>query len=241
MVSQGLKKRIRSLHRRKGREREGCFLVEGEKAVGELLQSCVEVIAVVAADHWIAPEGVDTEVFRTSETELAELSVLRNPSPVLAVAVIPPEPDVDLTRGRWFWLDGVRDPGNLGTIIRLADWFGLAGVVCSPDCVERTNPKVVQATMGSIFRVPVLYRPLQDLLGAHPGFWCAGTFMGGTPQHQAALPENGALILGNEGAGIRPELDQKLVKRVGIPGGGGAESLNVAMAAAVCAYEWTRH
>jgi TrmH family RNA methyltransferase len=157
------------------------------------------------------------------------------------VAEIPQEPRVDLTRGRWFWLDGVRDPGNLGTILRLVDWFSLDGVVVSPDCVDSTNPKAVQASMGSLFRVPVLQRDLTELLAqTGPGLSVAGTFMDGTPLGEADLPANGALILGNEGEGIRPEVAALLRTRIGIPGGGGAESLNVAMAAAVCAYEWTQ-
>jgi len=240
MVSNALKKRIRSLHRKKGREGEGLFLVEGEKAVAELINSGLGISALVARDTWQAPGEVPVEIFRTSEAGMRELSALRNPSPVLAVAVMPPEPEVDLQRGKWFWLDGVRDPGNLGTILRLADWFGLSGVVLSPDCVEPTNPKVVQAAMGSLFRVPLVQRHLEELLDRFPEIWCAGTFMEGTPLPEVVFPADGALILGNEGAGIRPELARSLKRKVGIPGGGGAESLNVAMAAAVCAYEWGR-
>lgn len=240
MISQALRKRIRALHRKKGREKEGLFLVEGEKGVQEVLASPLEVTSLVALDAWQAPYGTSMEVFRTSEEGMRELSALRNPSPVLAVVRIPQQPKVDLYQGRWFWLDGVRDPGNLGTIVRLADWFGLSGVVLSSDCVEPTNPKVVQATMGSLFRVPVVFRDLEALMVQNPDFWCAGTFMGGEALPEVEFPLDGALVLGNEGCGIRPELSAHLTRRVGIPGGGGAESMNVAMAAAVCAYEWTR-
>ncbi len=240
MIPQALRKRIRALHRKKGREKEGLFLVEGEKAVKEVLSSPLDVTSLVAVESWKAPAGITLDVFRTSEEGMRVLSALRNPSPVLAVVRLPKEPEVDIWHGRWFWLDGVRDPGNLGTIIRLAEWFGLSGVVLSPDCVEPTNPKVVQATMGSLFRLPVVFRDLEALLGQNPDYWCAGTFMGGEALPDVGLPTDGALVLGNEGSGIRPGLRAQLTRKVGIPGGGGAESLNVAMAAAVCAYEWIR-
>lgn len=235
------RKWIAGLHRKKERMASGCFLVEGVKSVEDLLASDFEVERLVATEGWEVPAGCGFRVARVSVSEMEGISGLETPQPVLAVVRMPAEAEWSGGRGRWLGLDGIQDPGNLGTLLRLADWFGLEGVVCSRDCVERFNPKVVQASMGSVFRVRVVVGDLPELLGGLPaGVWCAGAFLEGESVYEAELPPEGVLVLGNEGRGIRPETAAVLGCRLTIPGRGGAESLNVAMAGAVFCSEWTR-
>jgi TrmH family RNA methyltransferase len=239
MVSNAQRKHVTALHRKKGRLKQGELLVEGVKSVAELLRSGWEIDQLYALDTWEASE-VTCGVIRVSESELAVLSALDSPQEVLAVVKRPPEPEVDLKTGRWLLLDGVQDPGNMGTMLRLADWFGLQGLVASSDSVEWSNPKVIQASMGSVFRVPLVVRDLERLLAATEGIWCAGAFLDGVNLYETTLPENGWLVIGNEGNGIRPEVEALISQRITIPKFGEAESLNAAMAAAVLCSEWRR-
>ncbi len=236
------RKRIVGLHRKKGRVEEGCFLVEGVKSVEDLLRSDFEIEVIVATDDWQAPVAVPCPVQRAGRDEFKKLSALETPQSVLAVVKIPEKRTAWEAKGRWLGLDGIQDPGNLGTLLRLADWFGLEGIVCSPDCVDRFNPKVVQASMGSVFRVPVYEADLPAFVRELPdGFWCAGAFLDGGDVYGQSLPDEGLLILGNEGQGIRPETEGVLKNRLTIPRRGRAESLNVAMAGAVFCSEWVRN
>lgn len=236
------RKRIVGLHRKKGRIEEGCFLVEGVKSVADLLGSNFEIEQIVATEDWQAPRAVPCSVARVGRDDLKKLSALETPQSVLAVVKLPVETGVWRAKGRWLGLDGIQDPGNLGTVLRLVDWFGLDGVVCSPDCVDRFNPKVVQASMGSVFRVPVVQEDLAGVVRDLPdGFWCAGAFLDGEDVYAKPLPPEGLLILGNEGQGIRAETESVIRSRLTIPRRGGAESLNVAMAGAVFCSEWVRN
>lgn len=242
MLTHAQRKRIVGLHRKKGRVEEGCFLVEGVKSVADLLGSAFEVERIVAVDNWQAPMAVACPVDRVREDELKKLSALETPSSVLAVVKMPSGTEAWTAKGRWLGLDGIQDPGNLGTLLRLADWFGLEGVVCSPDCVDRFNPKVVQASMGSVFRVPVVIAELVPFLRDLPeGFVSAGAFLDGENVYRHGMPEVGILILGNEGRGIRAETEREIGIRLTIPGSGRAESLNAAMAGAVFCSEWLRN
>lgn len=238
MIANAQRKAVTALQRKKGRKASGCFLVEGTKGVEEALASGWEVETVYATDGWIPPPVSRVEVVRVTDAEMRKLSALDTPPGVLAVVRIPEPPEVDVSRGRWLGLDGVRDPGNLGTLLRLADWFGLDGVVCSPDCVDWSNPKVVQAAMGSLFRKPPRVLDLADALSAAP--WSAGAFLDGESLYETPLPSDGLLVLGGESHGIRPALEAVLSRRLTIPRFGGAESLNVAMAGAVFCGEWRR-
>ena len=240
MLSNNQRKALCTLHRKKGREEAGLFLVEGPKGVAELLAARWPLEGLYATEAWTEPAG-DLPLSRIDAGDMARISLLETPSCVLAVAHIHAWPDTDLTRGRWLALDGLQDPGNLGTILRLADWFGLDGLICSPDTVEATHPKVVQASMGSIFRVPVLERDLPELFRELPASrWVAGAFLEGANLFDHPLPASGILVLGNEGRGIRAATESVLTHRVTIPRFGGAESLNSAMAAAVFCAEWRR-
>ena len=239
-------KQVRSLSQKKFREETGLFIVEGTKSVLDLLHSELAVETVYALPLWLEAHtddlrGVTCE--SVSESELERISCLTTPQQVLAVAARP-EPSLnDLDFGcTLLMLDGIRDPGNLGTMVRTADWFGIRQVVCSPDCVELTNPKVVQATMGSFARVKVVYTDLPELLasGRVTGN-VYGTFMEGEPLKEAAFRAGDVLVIGSEGKGISPDVAARVTRKVSIPAGvhsgERAESLNASIAAAIVMYE----
>lgn len=225
-------KRIKSLREKKFRDEYGQFVVEGEKLVEEALASNFRVSAVYRIEE-------------TGEEAMSRMTQLSSPSPVLAVVDKPAPRGLVLERGLYLGLDSVRDPGNMGTIIRLADWFGVSTVFASPDSVEIFNPKVVQATMGSIFRVHIVYSDLVDICRR---FRAAdmpvyGTFLDGENIYALALSSEGIIIMGNEANGISDEVGRQVSSRLLIPSfakGRTAESLNVAAATAVCLSEFRR-
>lgn len=233
-------KKIRSLAEKKYRDGLGLFVVEGEKMVDEALRSGFKVEQV-----WRREE--------IGEQAMSRISQLNHPSPVLAVVRKPdtlhlsrPDPG----KGLWLALDSLRDPGNLGTVLRIADWFGLDGVFATPDSVDIFNPKVVQATMGAIFRVRFHYTDLHvlaDCVKARGGK-IYGTFLDGANLYERDL-ETGkdapaVIVIGNESNGISPELGAKVSDRLFIPpypaGRSGSESLNAAVATAVTVAEFRR-
>lgn len=224
-------KTIRSLREKKFRDELGLFVVEGEKMVREALDSDMKVEAVYRMEE-------------VGETAMSKMSQLTTPSPVLAVVRRPLPGPVDIDRDLYVGLDAVRDPGNLGTIIRLADWFGVKAVFCSTDCVDAFNPKVVQATMGAIFRVKVIYCNLPALCHRfkEAGLPVYGTFLNGTDIYTSKLSAAGLVLMGNESNGIGPEAGAEADERLLIPSfnGSRAESLNVAVATAVTLSEFRR-
>ncbi|EAR14298.1 TrmH family RNA methyltransferase [Robiginitalea biformata] len=233
MVAKSELKRIRSLHQKKYRIREGQFLAEGMKLVGELLDSGLEPVGLYST----APEELPGSQPIT-EGELRKASALVRPSGVLGVFPIPdPEP---LTFEGWtLALDGVRDPGNLGTLIRLCDWFGIGELLCSPDTVDCYNPKVLQATMGSIARVRVVYKDLAETLDAS-GLPVYGASMEGEAIGGEQPLSPGILVMGSESHGLSGPVRDRLSQTWAIPSFGRAESLNVATAAAILLYEIRR-
>lgn len=224
-------KTIRSLREKKFRDELGLFVVEGEKMVREALDSDMKVEAVYRMEE-------------VGETAMSKMSQLTTPSPVLAVVRRPLPGPVDIDRDLYVGLDAVRDPGNLGTIIRLADWFGVKAVFCSTDCVDAFNPKVVQATMGAIFRVKVVYCDLPALCRRfkEAGLPIYGTFLNGTDIYTSKLSAAGLVLMGNESNGIGPEAGAEADERLLIPSFNGSktESLNVAVATAVTLSEFRR-
>ena len=237
MVAKRELKFIKSLHQKKYRSRHGRFLAEGVKLVSELLRA-----------GWKPTELFSTEAVAgvaparpISEQELKKVSTLVQPNKVLGIFEIPTLPAPDF-RGWLLALDGVRDPGNLGTIIRLCDWFGIRDLVCSPDTVDCFNPKVLMATMGSIARVRVHYLPLGETL-AKSGLPVYGASMEGEPLGSFPMPGAGILVMGSESHGISESVSAQLESTVGIPpfGEGDAESLNVATASAIFLYEIRRN
>ena len=214
--------------------------------VVELLQQQrFTVVSIWGLERWAADNAATLQPFLqnfnpVSEIELRKISSLSTPNSVLAIAQWPDEwPDSRLLQSDiCLYLDGIQDPGNLGTILRIADWFGFPAVFCSPDCVDVFSPKVVQATMGAIFRVATREIPLTELLAPlSPAPPVMGAVLGGADIFQSALPRNGLLVIGNEGRGIGPATEQLLTHRLTIPRhpGGGAESLNAAVATGILA------
>ena len=241
-------KHIHSLELKKNRDAEGAFLAEGPKVVSELLGTfpCA-LLAATPAWRSQNPQARAEEFLEVTEEELARASLLRTPQQVLAV-FRKKEETIDkemITRSLCRALDGVQDPGNLGTIIRLADWFGIRHLFCSPDTADAYGPKAVQATMGSLARVSIhttnLPRLIRELPAGTPVY---GTFLDGENIYNKVLTENGLLIMGNEGRGIREEVGQLVNQRLYIPAypqeKGSTESLNVGMATAIVCAEFRR-
>jgi len=231
------KKQIKSLAQKKFRDESGLFIVEGKKLVDEALKSDFEVVKVYT-------------ISEIGEEQMKQISSLSTPSPALALVRQKKTSDFLIGKGLYLALDSIRDPGNLGTIIRIADWFGIDAIFCSPDTVELYNPKVVQATMGAIFRVKVIYTDLEklsDTVTASGGI-LYGTFLDGRNIYAQTL-ETGTdapsvIVIGNEANGISESLAKKIKSRLYIPpfppGQCGSESLNAAVATAVTVAEFRR-
>lgn len=226
-------KRIKSLKEKKFRDEYGQFVVEGEKLVQEALCSGFRVSAVYRTED-------------IGEEAMSRISQLSSPSPVLAVVDKPEPRGLALERGLYLGLDSVRDPGNMGTIIRLADWFGISTVFASQDSVELFNPKVVQASMGSVFRVSTVYCDLEVVCRRFRAMDMPvyGTFLDGENIYASNLADEGLVIMGNEASGVSPEVAACASSRLLIPsfarGARTAESLNVATATAIVLSEFRR-
>jgi TrmH family RNA methyltransferase len=251
MLSKAKIKRIRSLSQSKFRKEHGLFVAEGTTNVLDLLQGDSEIYGLFATADWIGKYGDNAGDFRISEVderELKQISNLKNPSDVLGVFHIRKDSPFDLATvdGYVLMLDDIRDPGNLGTIIRTADWFGISDIVCSQESVDVYNPKVVQASMGSIVRVQVHYENLEDLLITKPeGLFVYGAVLDGTSISAVDKPGKGIFLIGNEAHGISQELlpliDHKItIPGFSAPGRSAAESLNASIATAVICYEFRR-
>ena len=239
MLSKAVLKYINSLQVKKYRYQHQAFLVEGAKSVKELLQSDFSIEKLFVTEDFICKsteinfknftyaliDEKDLIKAGTYATNNAALAIVRMKAPVFFT------PDKTLFT---LVLDDIRDPGNLGTIIRLADWYGLRTIVCSESCADFYNPKVIAATMGSFTRVHVLYVDLPDFLkNLPPSIPVYGASLQGQNMHQLTLLPQGMLIMGNEAHGIRPEVEQHLQQLIRIPRFGGAESLNVANATGI--------
>ncbi|MDO6519201.1 TrmH family RNA methyltransferase [Zobellia uliginosa] len=239
MVSKNQIKLVKSLHQKKYRNRHNLFVAEGIKVVSELVASDFKVNAVYSTDAEIEV-GAAGLVELVSEVELKKMSALTTPNKVLGVFEIPKARKPDLT-GWVLVLDDVRDPGNLGTIIRLCDWFGIEHLVCSLNTVDCYNPKTLQATMGSISRVNIGYTDLPTFLEGVPSD-IYGAFMDGVSVYTKAMPESGILVMGNEANGVSKEVEALVSQRISIPqfGKSTTESLNVATATAILLNEIRR-
>ena len=238
MISKNQIKYIHQLEQKKYRQREGVFVAEGPKVVGDLLSCGYEPRLLFATERWQPTSGT-FNLERVSEEELRKASFLQHPQQVLAVFPLPDTP-VEQPAGLSLALDGVQDPGNLGTIIRIADWFGISTIYCSPDTADAWNPKVVQATMGSIARVRIFYLDLESLLRSTP-LPVYGTLLDGENIYEKNLSAEGIIVMGNEGNGISEPIRQLVGHRLLIPAfRKGAESLNVAIATAITCSEFRR-
>ena len=239
MVVKSQIKLIRSLQQKKYRNQHGLFFVEGKKVVQELLDSDFRPHSIFSTDTTIF-DFTDDILTEITPLDLKQMSFLKNPNGTLGVFYIPVPKKVVLND--WIVaLDDVRDPGNLGTIIRLCDWFGIGNLVCSHNTVDCYNPKVLQATMGSVSRVNITYINLVDFL-KESKIPIYGAFMDGESVHKTKLSEKGIVILGNEANGISGEVEALVSQKITIPqyGNKTTESLNVATATAILLNEIRR-
>ena len=242
MISKNQIKLIKQLEQKKFRRREGLFVAEGPKVVGDLMKRW-KPAAVYATANYIPT--LPAEVQLITEDELRRISFLQHPQQVVALFPLPDTTPVSLDASKLILaLDGVQDPGNLGTIIRLADWFGISDIVCSTETADAWNPKVVQATMGSIARVNITYTDLPDLLEQLPqDYPIYGTLLDGDNMYQQSLTQGGIIVMGNEGNGLTEKVRRRLNRRLFIPSyrsDDTAESLNVAIATAIVCAEFRR-
>lgn len=249
MISKNKIKYIRSLELKKNRISERIFVAEGNKLVADMLPFYTCKL-LLAKPNWMATQGdiPAEELLVAEEDDIRKASFLKNPQDVLALFHYPEwnlkeaDPRKDLV----LLLDGIQDPGNLGTIIRLADWFGIEHIVCSTDTADVFNPKTVQATMGALVHVKVHYTELAGYIRHWKGNSVPvyGTFLDGDNLYGRSLTKNGLLIMGNEGNGVRPEIASLADERLYIPnypqGRETAESLNVAIATAILCSEFRR-
>lgn len=234
---------IKKLAQKKYRYEQELFVVEGLKAIKEIVDAGFMVkklyTTIVNEHHTKQTEIIEKE-------EMNRISFLQTPTSHLALVKIPNNNtnstinEVELT----LVLDGIQDPGNLGTIIRLADWFGISTIICSTNTADCFNPKVVQATMGAIARLKITYCNLQDVLkdAKKRNIPIFGTFMEGENIYTANLPQNGVLVMGNEGSGISKEIESLVTQKLTIPSfkTENVESLNVAIATSICCSEFKR-
>lgn len=250
MLTKNNIKLIRSLEQKKYRNKEGVFVAEGPKVVGDLLDA-MRPRKVFATSEWISgndTRGMDVET--VSEEELSRISFLQHPQQVLVLFPIPTNEESDdytkTLKGKLtLALDSVQDPGNLGTIIRIADWFGIETILCSHETADVYNPKVVQATMGSIARVRVIYTDLPQTLSLlKQQMPVYGTLLDGENIYSKPLSQEGVIVMGNEGKGISPSVSAIITDRILIPnypeGRHTTDSLNVAIATAITCAEFRR-
>jgi RNA methyltransferase, TrmH family len=245
MLSKSQISLLKSLQHKKFRYQYGSFLVEGHKSIAELVGSAYQIEAIyhtTAFSPKVLKLSQKINLCEISVTELENISTLKTPQEVLALVKMPQWPVLqnEQLKGKFsVVLDGLQDPGNMGTIIRIADWFGIENIICSQDTVDAYNPKVVQACMGSLARVKVHYTRLNDFL---PGVKLPvfGALLDGADIYETDFGKEGLVVMGNEGGGIRPDVQMLVGKAVTIPRIGKAESLNVAIAAALFCSEITR-
>jgi TrmH family RNA methyltransferase len=249
MLSKATLKLIRSLELKKYRKESGLFVAEGGKTVNDLLSCGFSAEIIIATKEWRADNVLkwDAEVIEVSDDEMKKASFLRTPQGILAV-FRQPHYTIDKeapSKRLCLALDDVQDPGNLGTIIRIADWFGIEEIFCSGGCADAYGPKTVQATMGAIGRVKVFYTDLPEFLSSIKGKApIYGTFLDGQDMYSKELCGNGIIVMGNEGNGIGKECSRHVDQRIFIPNypsdRSTSESLNVSMATAIICSEFRR-
>jgi len=250
MISKNKIKQINALSRKKNRDLEGLFIAEGAKTIAEFLRNGYTADYIVCVDtSRITGMNTQVEMIVATADEMKKISLFSTPAQEIALFHKPNLPEIALSPGKEdlvLALDGIQDPGNLGTIIRLCSWFGIGDLICSTDTADCYGPKAVQASMGALAQVNVHYLNLIEVLGSPTRMDVPiyGTFMEGENIFLSTLTKNGIIILGNEGHGIRPELAGLVSKKIHIPsfppGHPSVESLNVSMAASVIISEFRR-
>lgn len=229
---------IKSLHQKKYRKSSGIFIIEGIKSIAEFIDSNYKIHSIYFNPTYFSstPQfGANIKLIEVNNAELEKISTLQTPQGILALVYIPPSVDIlphTFNNKFTLLLDNVQDPGNLGTIIRTADWFGIEQIVCSEDTVEAYNPKTVQSTMGSLARIKLYYTNLAEFI-SHTQIPVFGALLDGESIYKVNWGKEGLILLGNEGHGISEALLSKITAPVTIPRIGKAESLNVAISAAI--------
>lgn len=251
MLSKKQKQLIASMAQKKQRNHTQLFLAEGEKCVNDFLNENFIAHLVVHTESWTPPSRINpsTALVQVTKEELSKTSLLKTPQNVLALFK---QPIFDINNNAIanrlsIALDGIQDPGNMGTIIRLADWFGIENIICSMDTVDWFNPKVVQATMGAMSRIKVHYVELKNYLQtyqASTGHQIYGAFLEGEDLYTSKLSPKGIIVMGNEGNGVRKDVADLVTKKITIPSfstqQNTSESLNVATATAIICAEFRR-
>ncbi len=240
MVTKNQIKLINSLHRKKSREESGLFVAEGYKVISEFLNAGYTAEYLFSTQENLFPKNLGTTLI--SEAELHKISFLTTPNVCLAVFKLVESRKSKVESPIILALDQINDPGNLGTIIRLCDWFGIEQIICSENTVDAYNPKVIQSTMGSLARVNILYTDLASYL-QNADYPILGTFMEGENIYTTALPSKTILIMGNEANGISKTIEDLVTQKISIPRFGDlqqTESLNVATATSICLSEMQR-
>jgi len=233
MLSRNEVKYIQSLYHKKNRDAEGLFIAEGVKITDELIKANFNIKKIYALGDWIDAHPEIKNVTEVSEAELKKVSNFETPNKVFAVVTQKRSAQVpDLRNKITLVLDGIQDPGNLGTIIRTADWFGIENIIASNDTADVYNPKVVQSTMGSIVRINIFYADLKVFLSANK-IIVYGAVLNGDNITAIQKVKECFLLIGNEGKGIRKDIEPFIQKRISIPGSGNAESLNAAVATGI--------
>jgi TrmH family RNA methyltransferase len=244
MITKNTIKRIASLQQQKFRKELGLFVVEGRKNVEELLRSRIEVDNVYATQAFLDNNKPIPQAEVVSEVQMQQMSGLDTPPGLLAVAKIPQNGQIPASAQLILALDGIANPGNMGTLLRTAEWFGIRDIVCSPDCVEIWNPKVIQAAMGSAFRINIIVAKLPHFLSEQKQLGKAiyGALLEGDNLFEIKEKPEGILVIGSESHGIRKEVLPCITRPVTIPrmGNSTTESLNAAVAAGILMAELTR-
>jgi len=236
---------VNALHLKKNRKDRGLFLVEGIKSITEFIHSKYQVDSIFCCEASLqkfSSISQDVKLVEISEADLKKISTLTTPQDALAIIRIPektPLRSESFLNKFTLLLDGIQDPGNLGTIIRTADWFGFSEIVCSEDTVEAYNPKVVQASMGSLSRMSVYYTDLPAFI-KDVQIPVYGALLEGVSIYETGFEHPGLVVLGNEGKGISQNVIKLISNRITIPRFGGAESLNVAVSASIICSELKR-
>ena len=245
MLSKSQISLLKSLQHKKDRREQGLFLVEGYKSVVEFINSAYQVQTVYYTASFVPKVlklSQKINLCEISVTDLEKISTLKTPQEVIALVNIPSLQALNNAKFKQKFslvLDGIQDPGNMGTIIRTADWFGITEIICSDDTVDVYNPKVVQASMGSLSRINVHYTDLAAVLPTL-GLPLFGAMLDGENIYTADFGAEGLVIMGNEGNGLRPGIERLVTKKITIPRIGKAESLNVGIATAIFCSEINR-
>ena len=244
MLTKNTIKQIVSLRQQKFRKELGLFVVEGCKMVDELLHSHFETVNLFATEAFLNDHPAFAEAETVSEMQMEQMSGQDTPPGILAVVRIPEQKEIKTSSRFVLALDGIANPGNMGTLLRTAEWFGITDVVCSPDCVELWNPKTVQATMGSLFRMHVWKADLPSFLheASSKGKAVYGALLEGENLFEMREKPEGVIVIGSESHGIRADVLPCITRPVTIPRVGGSltESLNAAVAGAILMAEMTR-